>query len=120
VTKTAGLFLVIVLAVGAARDIVCQLACANPDAAHAAAVCHESGDIGATLLQAVQGHCAGLDAAPVLTFIKVNALQHQGTAMFTRLRSTPQPLALPPALLAQLPPGAACPFPGDRTSVLRI
>lgn len=117
--KTTGFLLVLILALGATREIVCQVACAEPDAAHAAAACHDSGDIGGTLLQAVDDHCAGLEASPATTAVKVRTLQDQGVALATILRPVAQRLALASPTRVDLPPVFPS-SPPHRTLVLRI
>jgi hypothetical protein len=115
VIRAFGLLLVIVLAVSATRDIVCQLACAEPHAAHATATCHESGDVAGTLVQAIQDHCSGLQSTPALTGAKINAV-HKGTAVGGYLKPAPP---YSPITALELP--AMCGFSHQlRTAVLRI
>jgi hypothetical protein len=118
VIRTFALLLVIVLGVSVTRDLVCQVACAEPDAAHAAAACHDAGDVGGTLLQSLLDHCTVFDASPALTAIKVNGPRHQRAAIFA-LRSTAPLLTLaPPARVELLPVFGSS--RAHRPAVLRI
>jgi hypothetical protein len=116
VIKTFGVLLVTVLVVSATRDIVCQLACAELGAAHAAAACHEPGEMAGAVVQATD-HCTAIDSSPSLAAIKINALQHQGIAV-SAFRSTTQLLTLPPTRIAL--PLVACSPHANCLSVLRI
>jgi hypothetical protein len=94
VIRILAALLVVVLGVGSTRDILCQLACAEPDAAHAAAACHETGDRGGTLLQTAEDPCLALDAAPATT-IKGAAAKEQRSVTATRAPVNSGPLSPP-------------------------
>jgi len=120
VIKTTGLILAFVLGLGATRDIVCQLACAEPDAAHRTAACHESGNMGGALLQAVQDHCVAIEGSPATAPMKVSALSDRGVVMSARVHSSSPPPTLTPPARCELPPGACCSSRAFSSSVLRI
>ena len=92
--RTPALILVIVLGFASTRDLVCQLACADPDAAHAASACHESGDMGRTLLQAKTIHCDAIETGTTPSVVKPTAAREQAGIISAAADVDSQPVAL--------------------------
>jgi hypothetical protein len=97
VLRTSALILVIVLGFASTRDLVCQFACAEPDAAHAAATCHESSDLGRTLLQAKTIHCDALATGTTTSAIKPTVAREQAgvTSVAADVNWQPVAVAIP-------------------------
>lgn len=98
--RTCALLLALALAATATRDIVCQLACAEPDAAHAAATCHESSSLATPAMQDAQAHCLADATSPATIAVKLTTPKDDSPLVL----HSPTPATLAPrhAWLTQL------------------
>jgi hypothetical protein len=119
VIRTSVLILVLALALTAARDLVCQLGCAKPDAAHASATCHESGDMGKTLLSSQETiHCAAVATETTTGTIKLTVAREQASLAAVAVEAIAQPVAVTIDLVSSSRARKLAAYP--RPTVLRI
>ncbi len=120
--RLTGLLLATTIAFGAARVVICELACAEPGAAHAAGACHETDETTDTIGPLDSDHCISLQSTPALTTLKITAAQPRPIvlAVHSSTASQSQSVAFTSTTSSEFDLGARAASRLHRTTVLRI